>query len=125
LVLLVDFPAVTCGGFRRPVRNIISIIPYFQFSRGGNMNGLKCYLTREQVKQLIQSEIEKKLDPSQLLGDFTVDVALCDDGRVEITYWKRDTEDYEATHNGAEGMSSVSNDVPASPGDHLARVAAN
>jgi hypothetical protein len=89
------------------------------------MNGLKCYLTREQVKHLIQSEIEKKLDPSQLLGDFTVDVSLCDDGRVEITYWKRDTDDYEATHNGVDGLSSVSNDVPDPAGDRLARVAAN
>jgi hypothetical protein len=81
------------------------------------MNGLKCYLTREQVKHLIQSEIEKKLDPTQLLGDFTVDVSLCDDGRVEITYWKRDTDDYEGTQNGADGISSTV--------DHFARLAAS
>ncbi|MGE0652834.1 MAG: hypothetical protein AB7P12_13965 [Alphaproteobacteria bacterium] len=81
------------------------------------MNGLKCYLTREQVKQLIQSEIEKKLDPTQLLGDFTVDVSLCDDGRVEITYWKRDTDDYEGTQDRADGISSM--------GDNLARMAAS
>lgn len=57
------------------------------------MNGLKCYFTRDQVKKLIEIEIEKKLDPRQLLGECSADVELCDDGRVEVTFWKCDETD--------------------------------
>jgi len=54
------------------------------------MNGLKCYFTRDQILNLVQVGEEKKLDPKSFLGECSCDVSLCDDGRVEVTFWKRE-----------------------------------
>lgn len=81
------------------------------------MNGLKCYFTRDQVRKLIEVEIEKKLDPRQFLGKCSVDVELCDDGRVEVTFWKYEDSNDEGAqpeNSHANSTASDSYEAPAS-----------
>ncbi len=50
------------------------------------MNGIKCYLSREEVRKILSEAIVKRLEPERLLGPFTQETTLFDDGRVEITF---------------------------------------
>lgn len=50
------------------------------------MNGIKCYLSREEVQKILSEAIVKRLEPERLLGPFTQETTLFDDGRVEVTF---------------------------------------
>ncbi len=50
------------------------------------MNGIKCYLSREEVRKILSEAIVKRLEPERLLGPFTQETTLFDDGRVEVTF---------------------------------------
>ena len=56
------------------------------------MNGIKCYLSREEVRKILSEAIVKRLEPERLLGPFTQETTLFDDGRVEVTFCGADQQ---------------------------------
>ena len=62
------------------------------------MNGIKCYLSREEVRKILSEAIVKRLEPERRLGPFTQETTLFDDGRVEVTFCGAET----ATESGGE-----------------------
>lgn len=50
------------------------------------MNGIKCYLSRAEVKKILADEIARRLEPERLLGACVKEVTLYDDGRVEVMF---------------------------------------
>jgi hypothetical protein len=51
------------------------------------MNGIKCYLSRAEVKKILADEVAKRLEPERLLGTCLREATLYDDGRVEVMFW--------------------------------------
>ncbi len=70
------------------------------------MNGIKCYLSREEVRKILSEAIVKRLEPERLLGPFTQETTLFDDGRVEVTFLGIDSETASASENDGETQPS-------------------
>ena len=54
------------------------------------MNGITCYLSREEVKELISQAVAIRLEPERLLGEWDCNVRTFDDGRMEVTFYAPD-----------------------------------
>ncbi|MFQ5766255.1 MAG: hypothetical protein ACE5GT_15140 [Rhodospirillales bacterium] len=52
----------------------------------GSMNGIKCYLSRDEMAKIIGDEVARRLEPERLLDEYTKETNLFDDGRVEIIF---------------------------------------
>jgi hypothetical protein len=63
----------------------------------GSMNGIKCYLSRDEMTKIIGEEVARmtkiigeemarRLEPERLLNEYTKETNLFDDGRVEIIF---------------------------------------
>ena len=55
------------------------------------MNGIKCYLSRTEVKKILADDIARRLEPERLLGACVKEATLYDDGRVEVMFWTPDS----------------------------------
>ena len=52
----------------------------------GGMNGIKCYLSRDEMTKIIGKEVARRLEPERLLNEYTKETNLFDDGRVEVIF---------------------------------------
>ncbi len=55
------------------------------------MNGIKCYLSRQEIRKIVAEEIARRLQPERLLGACRNDAQFFDDGRIEVTFWTQDS----------------------------------
>ncbi len=51
-----------------------------------NTNEIKCYLSLDEMRTIIAEETARRLEPERLLGEYTKETTLFDDGRVEVTF---------------------------------------
>ncbi len=51
------------------------------------MNGIKCYLSRAEVKKILADEVARRLEPERLLGNCMKEATMYEDGRVEVMFW--------------------------------------
>jgi hypothetical protein len=51
------------------------------------MNGIKCYLARDEVKKIVAEAVAQRLQPERLLGPCENDIQFFDDGRIEVIFW--------------------------------------
>ncbi len=52
----------------------------------GNTNEIKCYLSLDELRNIIAEETARRLEPERLLGEYTKETTLLDGGRVEVTF---------------------------------------
>ncbi len=52
----------------------------------GNTNEIKCYLSLDELRNVIAEETARRLEPERLLGEYTKETTLLDGGRVEVTF---------------------------------------
>ena len=51
-----------------------------------NTSEIKCYLSLDELRTIIAEETARRLEPERLLGEYTKETTLFDDGRVEVTF---------------------------------------
>ena len=76
------------------------------------MNGIKCFISRDEVKNLVAAEVARRLEPERLLGRCETDVTLFDDGRVEITFYRADIPmtDEATVHRVSAAIEAIRSD---------------
>ncbi len=52
----------------------------------GRMNEIKCYVSLDEMRTIIAEETARRLEPERLLGEYTKEATLFDDGRVEVRF---------------------------------------
>ncbi len=55
------------------------------------MNGLKCYLSRAETKNIVADAVGQRLQPERLLGECQSQVQIFEDGRVEVIFYNGET----------------------------------
>ncbi len=51
-----------------------------------NTSEIKCYLSLDELRNIIAEETARRLEPERLLGEYTKETTLFDGGRVEVTF---------------------------------------
>ncbi len=51
-----------------------------------NTNEIKCYLSLDEMTKIIAEEVARRLEPERLLGEYTKETTVFDDGRVEVRF---------------------------------------
>ncbi len=51
-----------------------------------NTSEIKCYLSLDELRNIIAKETARRLEPERLLGEYTIEATLFDGGRVEVTF---------------------------------------
>ncbi len=51
-----------------------------------NTNEIKCYLSLDKMTKIIADEVARRLEPERLLGEYTKETTVFDDGRVEVRF---------------------------------------
>ncbi len=51
-----------------------------------NTSEIKCYLSLDELRKIIAEEAARRLEPERLLGEYTKETTLFDDGRVEVRF---------------------------------------
>ncbi len=90
------------------------------------MNGIKCYLSRQEIRKIIAEEIARRLQPERLLGPCRNDAQFFDDGRIEVTFWTQDAvlvEDAKAPEPASAPAAAPAAPSAASPPDTSTRAA--
>ncbi len=49
-------------------------------------NEIKCYLSLDELRNVIAEETARRLEPERLLGEYTKEATLLDGGRVEVIF---------------------------------------
>ena len=49
-------------------------------------NEIKCYLSLDEMTKIIADEVARRLEPERLLGEYTKETTVFDDGRVEVRF---------------------------------------
>ncbi len=76
------------------------------------MNGLCCYLSRDEAKEILAAAVNARLNPERLLGECQSDIQVFDDGRVEVAFWSDDPPANGQANGEADGAG---NGAPAKP----------
>ncbi len=72
----------------------------------GRMNEIKCYLSLDELRTIIAEETARRLEPERLLGEYTKETTLFDDGRVEVIFCSSSTDLHRRSPNWASIGSS-------------------
>jgi len=51
------------------------------------MNGLRCYLSRDEAKAILAAAVNERLNVESFLGHCRCDIQVLDDSRVEVAFW--------------------------------------
>ncbi len=51
-----------------------------------NTSEIKCYLSLDELRNIIAEETARRLEPERLLGEYTMEATLFDGGRVGVTF---------------------------------------
>ncbi len=54
------------------------------------MNGIKAYLSRDEVKKIVAEEVARRLEPQRMLGECKDDALFFDDGHIEVIFFTPD-----------------------------------
>lgn len=54
------------------------------------MNGIKAYLSRDEVKKIVADEVARRLEPQRMLGECKDDALFFDDGHIEVIFFTPD-----------------------------------
>jgi hypothetical protein len=77
------------------------------------MNGIKCYLSREEARKILSDEILRRLEPQRLLGKAVrSEATMFDDGRVEVVFWTPDDENGQPSADPDKSLKEMKADVP-------------
>jgi hypothetical protein len=51
------------------------------------MNGLRCYLSRDEAKTILAAAVNERLNVVNILGQCRCDIQVLEDSRVEVAFW--------------------------------------
>ncbi len=67
---------------------------------------IKCYLSLDELRNIIAKETARRLEPERLLGEYTKETTVFDDGRVEVIFCSSSTDLHRRSPNWASIGSS-------------------
>ena len=73
------------------------------------MNGLRCYLSRDEAKAILTAAVNERLNVESFLGHCRCDIQLLEDSRVEVAFWGAEA----AGESDTESKAAPTSPAPA------------
>lgn len=73
------------------------------------MNGLRCYLSRDEAKAILTAAVNERLKVESFLGHCHCDIQVLEDSRVEVAFWGAE----EASESDKEPKAAPASAAPA------------